>query len=600
LILNQQHSQSFRRECGLFQGSLLSPFLFNIFIDPLAMKLQEESDAIESETNHSDTYEDLFKLPPIQDGVLYKCQMCSFMSTNEKTVKGHINKNRCSQKSPQILATKEKMSKTFPRFLLYADDIEINGKNSTEVQRLLQVIERWCVENHMTPGLKKCQWVGPPEVTQPLYLNQTPLEKVEAYKYLGVPMTYKGIDFTAYMNKQLESLNKRFWYLHSYGQHLPQAHRLYLVKSEVLSSLEYVLPLYGHYLKTKPTDKKELLKLKTKINQIINLARSWAGQVNKKQVLAQHLTNIYDLMDTIEDRGCSLNSRLEKLQNEHSILKIRNLECNIPTEIKEKSLLFKCFESSTLKEFKDEKIKNPRSKLTLKSFMTQKKRQQNAEKSPLVCYTMIPNKNKRSKTDITYRIQNKEIRSNALKWRKNLVGYTTQPSTSRHRNEYVRVKSCKCTHCNVPFSRSHVNTCPLVTQHPAIVKNQWTIFYKNNERLKKQYPHASSYTIVDYLINTFQIKTFKEVFAIITTHLRYEYHESPNDSNTLSSFSSINLSTEDERAIPHNQIFSYGPDAQRDERPRQRISSIEESVRNLHPMQTRARKRQDSQDSRIL
>jgi hypothetical protein len=466
----------FKRECGLFQGSLLSPFLFNIFIDPLAKELQKESDLIEAESTHPEQFKEHFKLPPIKDGYLFKCQMCPMKTMSEGTMTRHINKNECSVDNHHINEIKQKISKTFPRFLFYADDIEINGRNTKEVQRLLTVIEKWCKDNYMIPGLKKCQWVGPPEVTQPLYLNQTPLEKVENYKYLGVPMTYKGVDFVNYMKSKTEAMNKRFWYLHSFESYLPNSHRLYLVKSEVLSILEYSLPLYGQSLETNSTEKRNLKNLKVEINQIIDRVRKWAGFTSKNKFLAQHLTNIYDLTDTMKDRISGLNLRLEKLPKNHPIIKIKEIKDIIPEKIRQNSILFKSFESELLREYKEEKQRNPQSKMTLKQFQDNKKIKMNTDNSTLACYTMIPNKNKQSKTDITYRIRNRETRENALKWRKNLIGYYDPNTTSRRNNTTVpKVKECRCMHCNVKFTRSHVNTCPLITQSQIIPKKQWNM-----------------------------------------------------------------------------------------------------------------------------
>jgi hypothetical protein len=42
-------SDDFERECGLFQGSILSPILFNLFIDELSQELETVSDSLNQE-----------------------------------------------------------------------------------------------------------------------------------------------------------------------------------------------------------------------------------------------------------------------------------------------------------------------------------------------------------------------------------------------------------------------------------------------------------------------------------------------------------------------------------------------------------------------
>jgi hypothetical protein len=160
VTINQEQSKEFTKECGLFQGSLLSPLLFNIFIDVLAKSLQDEV---------------------------------------EKKGFKEIHKG-------DLLA---------PFFLMYADDIQINGRSLEEVQSLLDILGQWCDENNMLPGYKKCQWVGKHDLEGVLKLNRTVLEKVKSYMYLGVPMTFEGIDFHEYMPQLLNKpgLHEEFFWI---------------------------------------------------------------------------------------------------------------------------------------------------------------------------------------------------------------------------------------------------------------------------------------------------------------------------------------------------------------------------------------------------
>jgi hypothetical protein len=265
------------------------------------------------------------------------------------------------------------------------------------------------------------------------------------------------------------------------------------------------------------------------------------------------MTNINDLNNILTTRMASLNQRLERLPHYHPLIRLKKLENLIPVKIKNESMLFKCFTSTILKEYIEEK-KSTKSKQTLKTFISSKITENSSKKSSLVCYTMIPKKNKRSKSDITYRIQNRQIRANALKWRRNIIGFFDHRQNSRNNNNYNRVKECFCSHCNVPFTRRHVNTCPLVTQHNSIPLKHWILFHKNNEKLKKDYPHADSYTIIDHLINTFQIRSFNEVFIEIIAHLRYEFH--PNNQTISSSPSSTTNNTENEEHFNEHELNS--------------------------------------------
>ena len=63
--------------------------------------------------------------------------------------------------------------RTFPFYLFYADDIILNGENLEQIQKMLNIVDTWCKKYHMKPGLKKCQWIGPPSHRDKAYLEGT-------------------------------------------------------------------------------------------------------------------------------------------------------------------------------------------------------------------------------------------------------------------------------------------------------------------------------------------------------------------------------------------------------------------------------------------
>ena len=58
-----------------------------------------------------------------------------------------------------------------PHFLLFADDIIINGTNQEETQRLLNTTGKWCQQTGMLPGFNKCNYISDKDLDLPL-LNE--------------------------------------------------------------------------------------------------------------------------------------------------------------------------------------------------------------------------------------------------------------------------------------------------------------------------------------------------------------------------------------------------------------------------------------------
>jgi hypothetical protein len=177
-----------------------------------------------------------------------------------------------------------------------------------------------------------------------------------------------------------------------------------------------------------------------------------------------------------------------------------------------------------------------------------------------------------------------------LKWSKNQIGFVIPTTNNNRRNSPPRIKECLCRHCNVPFNRAHVNTCPLVTHHQGITNKHWNLFKKNAEKTKQLFPHANNYTIVDHLINCFQIKTFQEIFKIITDNLEYVYHGSPEGPSSHPTSSSHLLSMEEVQSpISNNSLYTLPSAAE----TRSHLASPEPI--NGHHMTTRCKSRRASQ-----
>ena len=105
VLVNQEFTNEIKLERGLLQGSILSPLLFNIFIDDLASKLTQ-------------TFE------------------------NEE----------------------EKKKYPLPHCLFYADDIKINHSSASAIQEMLNICSEWADNNGMEFNIDKSSYLIDPQV----------------------------------------------------------------------------------------------------------------------------------------------------------------------------------------------------------------------------------------------------------------------------------------------------------------------------------------------------------------------------------------------------------------------------------------------------
>jgi hypothetical protein len=153
LIVNNQKSTPISNTRGLFQGSSLSPLLFNVFIDGLIRRL-----------------------------------------------------NDCPKVNWKGLSTNN---------LFFADDANVHAQDSTVAQALLQVCEDWSVSVGIEFAPSKCQVLAPPGTVVRLYNTALPI--VDSADYLGIPMTRQGADLQVNTHRRTTKTKATINFMNSVG-----------------------------------------------------------------------------------------------------------------------------------------------------------------------------------------------------------------------------------------------------------------------------------------------------------------------------------------------------------------------------------------------
>lgn len=104
-----------------------------------------------------------------------------------------------------------------PRAVFYADDGALLYREEAEIEPLLELVGRWCKRNGIEVNAAKCGHVTLRPDPGPVCWGTELIPQVQEYRYLGFPVTAKGIDFQDHLGRRLEQAkaNARFMAQHS-------------------------------------------------------------------------------------------------------------------------------------------------------------------------------------------------------------------------------------------------------------------------------------------------------------------------------------------------------------------------------------------------
>lgn len=163
---------------GLFQGSLLSPILFNIFIDDLSTKLD-----------------------------------------NERLLRNNILNH-----------------------LLLADDLQLIAKYFEHLRELIRVFDEWASTNGMEPCAPKSGYLGPKLTSnqkEQLQLSGQLLPIVQEYKYIGFAHDKNGINWNAHFHRLSNKSSKLIAFCQANGSGWPEWVKISIYKVFIRPGLEY-------------------------------------------------------------------------------------------------------------------------------------------------------------------------------------------------------------------------------------------------------------------------------------------------------------------------------------------------------------------------
>jgi len=437
LIVNGYRTEAIRRNRGVFQGSILAPLLFNIAIDSLAHTLGETEDP-----------------------------------------------------------------KRLPYFLFFADDIRLSA-HPTEAWRLeiaLYHCEKWAQRYGLRFGMSKCGIIGYDHSTFTLQGSSIP--QVTSYKYLGLEFTKDGIDWRAYTDRIIKKSQGSLKFLFvKASDDWSHSIRLALVKTYVLSLLQYALGIYGHWSKMKEKINQDYYNINEQLSTIHKETLEFVFGFSTPISVLESISNLKNPQDTLTLARCSTTNHLKKTHESNPISSANHFLRNDPQlflTYSRHSLILQCFSDPNYDKWQQHctslKAMNPDSQVpTLKTFILNLFEEQRAKNSILVRYISPTSRTNQGRLDKCLFIRDKGIRDKAIKWR-----------AAKH------LVKRSCDICLTKITRTHSTVCEGLTRARIVTRVELEAFSEERTRRRRsqRYGSKDNLTILDWYLNKQRLEDF--------------------------------------------------------------------------------------------
>jgi hypothetical protein len=453
LIVNGGKSPTILRTRGFFQGSVISCLLFNVFIDPL--------------------------IPLINNAGL------------ENTLHER------------------------PHCLAFADDVNAGAATVEQAQAQASAIQEWSNRQGMEINLEKCGILGlPPGAT--VHIDSGPLPQPASYKYLGIEVKSRGIDWPGYTSRVLDKTTKLLDYLIQIGNDWSSFVKCAIYKTFVRPLTDYGFAPVLYLARQNRSCGKETLStlqaIHTKAHRWI-FATSERGPCNLQ--LLESITALAPPIRRLDELAARFTLHLERCHIDNPI---RRLIDFVKTKCHFWKLIHACSQTHPI-------INNYISTMTATplrervSFNTWLKHDRidwinqraasNRQGNKLPKLILPSSRRGASLYDHCLAIPNKQLQDNALRWRQNRVW-----NPAKHR--------CKC---GQPMNRTHITQCTELPQPHALIESPSRICRRGRPPLQpSQLEQAiakdiddlsqihntpiDNYTCLDFFLNHGRIESF--------------------------------------------------------------------------------------------
>lgn len=360
LVVNGNLTDEITLTRGIFQGSVLSPLLFEVWIDSLAQELN----------NYRDDQMD-----------------------------------------------------AMPSALFYVDDIMLRPSDMSQAHDLLNICDRWSIRYSARFNVLKCFVLNCIEIVgAKLTLYDAELNSVDEEEYLGVPTTSRGCSWNVLLSKQIVAAQKMVDFLDIKGKSWPEWIKIQLVKTFVLSQFNYCAASVFEWLKRNKS-RQEAKNLCSALENLDKKIMKFVYYTNvaTPMPLLRYMSLISPLIDQLEEKRHTVLGQLTALSRKNPLLLILNATSDTLLQ-RPGSYIKSLFTATpTFNEYgRQVSVLPTRLRPTFKNwYRTRLKDKIYEEKGVLHKYVLDKARKSSTAPDSLLYIDNQELRRSAIDWRRN-------------------------------------------------------------------------------------------------------------------------------------------------------------------------------------
>lgn len=247
VVVNGKLTQPIPRQRGLAQGSLLSPTLYNIFLDDLLETLEDiaRSRDLPPPLDTSTPYQ-LDEDPTTRHHRYERDEPLTPPLRSQQAYRASVARGSPEPARPPLLHPH------LSDHHAYADDVILQQRETPRLQRMLDVCSLWSLRNGARFKPKKCGVVRPASSSHNFSIGIPRLRDdgqydidiqtipvVEMYRYLGFPFHQRGIGWQEHANNSVSRAEALFHWCQRLGGDWSEYSRLTVFKIFIRPILEY-------------------------------------------------------------------------------------------------------------------------------------------------------------------------------------------------------------------------------------------------------------------------------------------------------------------------------------------------------------------------